>query len=335
MTQDEHPWMRAVALSATQLPPATIASLQNAVVAPVASDGLFPCGVFRSDGAFCEPSRTFLSGNRFSDIPELPAAINIRRLNGRFLFAGLGRSHFGHFMLESITRLWALDRVNGPIDGVLYVARDESKFDVTLARNYLPLFAAIAPETPIYLTNEPIRVSEMIVPTQGIGHRKWITGTPEFRDFIRSRLEKAFKPNGPKKLYVSRSMLKGTEKQVHQEDRIEQAMENAGYTIFHPEQHSFEVQCQRYLAARSIVGADGSAFHLAAFLLQPGTRVAIFQRRKRPEVFKAITQQLESFGDIELTAINPLAYRASLAQDGLAPINIRKLNISLARAGFT
>ena len=172
------------------------------------------------------------------------------------------------------------------------------------------------------------------MPTQGIGHLNWSTGTPEFRAFMRQRIEAAVTPEGPEKLYISRSRLQGAEKQVHQEARIEEMMKNAGYTIFNPEQHSIDIQCQRYLAARTIVGADGSAFHLAAFMLQPGSRVAIFQRRARPEVFDAIANQLKAFGDIALTTINPLAYRSKLGGEGVTPVNFRKLSTSLAEAGF-
>lgn len=334
MTQDDPPAMRFTSLSSERLPPATIDTLQNAIVAPVGPDGLFPCGVFRSDGSFCDPSRTFLSGNRFSTVPDLPTASSIRRLRGRFVFAGPGRNHFGHFLLESIARLWALDQIKYRIDGILFVDRPDSNFDATLAKTYLPFICALAPDMPIYITTDPVRVNKLIVPTQGIGHQNWITGTPEFRNFVRSRLEQAFTPDGPDKLYISRSKLKGADKLIHREERIEQLMEQAGYTLFHPEQHSIDVQCQRYLAARQVVGADGSAFHLAAFLLQPGTRVAVFQRRRRPKIFDAISQQLDTFGEIELTAINPLARPTSQAADGITPINLRKLRTSLANAGF-
>ena len=334
MTQDDPPTLRSFALSPERLSPATVDTLQNAVVAPVGTDGLFPCGAFRNDGSFFNLSRTFLSGNRLSTIPDPPEPSRIRHLKGRFIYAGPGRSHFGHFLLESITRLWALDHIRNRVTGILFVDRPASNFEETLADNYLPLMAALSPDLPIYITTDPVRISELLVPTQGLGHRKWAAGTPEFRSFIRHRLEKAFTPEGPEKLYISRSGLRRPEKRVHQEARIENLMEQAGYTIFHPEQHGIDVQCQRYLAARQIVGADGSAFHLAAFLLQPGTRVAIFQRRRRPEIFDAISQQLKAFGEIDLTTINPLARPASQPVEGVAPINVRKLSTALANAGF-
>ena len=334
MTQADPSQIAQIPLHAEQVPPAAIEVLKNAIIAPVAANDMFPCGVFRNDDSFCDHSRTFLSRDRFSEIPELPTSSSCSQLKGRFLFSGLGRNHFGHFLLESITRLWALDHTDQQVDGLLFVDREDSNFDAYLARNYLPFFSALTPDIPIYITTDPVRINELIVPTQGIGHRNWSTGTPEFRHFIRSGLERAFVPEGPENLYISRSKLKTPDKHVHQEDRIEALMEQSGYTIFHPEQHSIDVQCQRYLAARSIVGADGSAFHLAAFLLQPETRVAIFQRRKRPDAFQAITNQLEAFSDVALTAINPLAHRGKLGGDGVTPINFRKLAGDLKKAGF-
>ena len=51
--------------------------------------------------------------------------------------------------------------------------------------------------------------------------------------------------------------------------------------MFHPEKHPLEVQIARYRAARKIVALDGSALHLAAYVTEPGTEVAMVLRRSR------------------------------------------------------
>ena len=44
-----------------------------------------------------------------------------RDLAGAHLFAGHFRGHFGHFLVESTARLWALDHIREPLDSILYL----------------------------------------------------------------------------------------------------------------------------------------------------------------------------------------------------------------------
>lgn len=83
-------------------------------------------------------------------------------------------------------------------------------------------------------------------------------------------------------------------------------MKKAGYHVFHPQKHSLEEQCARYRASSHIVGADGSAFHLAPFAMKPGTTIGLIQRRRRPEVYSALTTQIRAFCDVDLVKIDAL-----------------------------
>jgi capsular polysaccharide biosynthesis protein len=315
------------------LPAARIETLQNALIVPTQEGRNLPSGVFCADGTFCATSRTQLSGPRLSDIPEPPRDDDtLETLPGRHLFGGIARQHFGHFLVETIARLWALDHLDRAPESILFVPMYDRKPTKLFGRQLAALLQILIGDIPAVPVLDPARVGTLLVPSQGVGHLSWSTGTPEFRRFVRARLESGFVANGPEKLYISRARLDGDDKLVDHEADIEEIMASAGYTIFHPERYSITQQIEHYLAAKMLVGADGSAFHLAAHLLQPGTRVALIKRRHRPGVFAAIAAQIKAFGEVDLTTIHALLPQDDAAAH--APLKLGRLRSALTRKGF-
>lgn len=319
--------------SLDQLPPALVEVLPGATLVPVADAKGWACGAFRNDGSFCTGSRIRTGHTHFSAQPAFADAGEV--LEGRHLYAGLGRHHFGHFLLEALPRLWAVDQQ--PVDGIVFMARPGLDFPAVLNRRFRAFLDVLTGGLPIMVAQKPTRVDELVVATPGIGHLQWITGTPEYRQFMRARLTGHIAPNGPDKIYISRSALKRPEQMVDQEERIEGMMRDAGYTIVHPQKLSLIEQCSHYMAARHIVGGDGSAFHLAALVLQPDTQVAVIQRRWRQNVVDAIMDQISAFSEARLTMINPLYPREDTPDNGPiipTPLDIKYLKRALKTAGF-
>lgn len=327
MTRDPN----ARSLSTT--PTAHVEQIANATIAPVMRDAPLRYGVYRPDGQQPDNATTRLSAGRFSGLADLPSAVE-HTLKGRYLFGGLARLHFGHFLLETIPRLWALDHITGEIDGIIFVHHPNHNLRPTFRKNYAALYSALSGGKPFHLVTDPTSVETLYVPTQGFGHGEWSKGTPEFRNYVRQKLQVQFTAKGPEKLYISRSKLKDSLPSVDQEDRIEQMMEAAGYTVFHPQHHSVQEQCEHYLAAREIVGGDGSAFHLAAFCVQPEAKVGLIQRRDRPDAYNAIHDQIQAFSEAQIFAINPLTYAARAPDTLEEPIDFERLRSALTSAGL-
>lgn len=319
-------------------PAPTLDVLHEALVAPVQPQGRMAAGVFDQEDRFVEASRTRLSRGRLTDPPRHPGRAGARHLAGRYLFAGPARDHFGHFLLESLGRLWAVRDPDRPLDGLLFVPRAADRPLGPLDSAHAALLDALCPGLPALAVTEPLAVDTLLVPGQAFGHGDLITGTPDFRRFLRDGLEAAFAADGPERLYVSRSRLRGAEKLVDNEARIEKLMRRAGYTIFHPERHDLATQIARYRAARVLVGPDGSAFHMAACVVAPGARIGLIQRRYRAEVVQAFMDQFAAFAQVSAHLINPLSPRPgtgdSAPADTPAPINFRALVRQLEAAGF-
>ncbi|WP_294621826.1 glycosyltransferase family 61 protein [uncultured Roseovarius sp.] len=314
------------------LPAAQVETLQGATVVPMGEGREQACGVLRADGSFCEISTTRLSAGRMTGIPQAPATATT--LPGRHLYAGLGRHHFGHFLVETITRLWALDHQATPCDGLVVIPKHGIDFGAVMRRRLGEFFDLLSGGLPVRIADTPLHVETLYVPTQGFGHMNWLTATPQFRQHIRQRLTSQITPEGPEKLYVARTALKDAAQAMDQEDRVVTLMTRAGYTIFHPQDHSLADQCSRYMAAKQIVGPDGSAFHLAPFVLQKGTRVGLIQRRHRQDVFDALVAQIHAFCEAELVTLNPLLPPGQGRDPDKPQVFFRQLKRGLRNSGF-
>ncbi|SLN18706.1 hypothetical protein ROA7450_00588 [Roseovarius albus] len=320
-------------LSQTELPTALVETIPNAIIAPVMPDEPLRYGVFQVDESHCQIASTRLGGGRFSGVADYPDCVS-QKMKGRYLFGGLARLHFGHFLLESLPRLWALDDIQDDIDGIIFLHHPKHNLRPAFKRTYAALYSAIGQSKPFHLVTQTTEVETLYVPSQGFGHNEWSTGTATFRNYVRGKCQSQFTPRGPDKLYVSRSQLSKRLPRVDQEERIVQLMEAAGYSVFHPQQHSVSEQCEHYLAAKQVVGGDGSAFHLGAFCFQPGCHVGLIQRRNRPEVYNAILNQIRSFSDADVIPIDPLTYEAPPSGTLEEPIDFDRLQRALSAAGF-
>jgi len=292
------------------------------------------CGVLDADGQPVAAARTRLGPRKFTADPAAPAGAP-KSLPGCWLYAGVGRHHFGHFLLEALPRLWALDAQGPRPDGIALVPMAGRDIAAVLARRLAPLLDILGQGLPVHLVDRPVRVDAALVPSQGFGHRDWSHGTPEARAYMRRHLCGAVAPDGPERLYISRRRLKPAAKQVPFESRIEKWMSRAGYGILHPERHGVAEQIAAYRAARVIVGPDGSAFHLASFVMDGGARVALIQRRTRQPAFDAIAQQVAGFAGVTPWTTAALSRLPAPDADGTAlPPEVRALRRELQAAGF-
>lgn len=323
-------------ISAKALPPAHVEWLQNALVLPMAKTSSMTCGVVRADGRFRHMSRTLMSGSRLSGVPEYEEEPFAEMQTGRWMYAGIGRHHFGHFLVETLIRLWAAGYYRDELDGIVVIPNRGVDFSLAIDRRYGPFLSLLTDGLAVHLPTYPTRYETLLLPSPGFGPLGWITGTPIFRREIRARVAARIRPEGTDKLYVSRTQLGKGDKLVDQEARVEDIMRKAGYDIFYPEQHSIAQQLSRYMTAKTIVGAEGSAFHLAPFAMPTGGRVALYQRRHWARAFNAYPSQLQSFCEAEVTSLRPLMPRqASAASEDDSPaLNFEKLTDGLSDAGF-
>ncbi len=256
--------------------------LERAIVVPPAkglgNQSVQKSGVLTADGEHVVNSITWRGTSQVSVRPSMPSPDSIQDLAGTHLFLGPLFGHFGHFLVESICRIWAVDQLRGRIDGVVYVPKFQNRPE-HVASVYRPFLEELGVDLPMRNLDEPTRVESLYVPQQGFGMFQMIEGAPEFREFVRRHAGKRIEAKGPEKLYISRSGLPPVRGSILCERLLEAALEADGYVVFHPQKHSFIEQIAAYKAARQIVSVDCSPLHLLALVGDSGQNVGIIARR--------------------------------------------------------
>ena len=97
-------------------------TIDGAVVVPPDSSRMRQrAGVFDSGGKYLPEAEVWRNG-RSMTLPPLSCPDQCEQLQGRWLWAGSLYDHFGHFLIESFSRLWAVCGA-GQLDGILYIPK--------------------------------------------------------------------------------------------------------------------------------------------------------------------------------------------------------------------
>lgn len=256
-----------------------IVTLKNAIVVPPVESGFIqPSGVLEADGAYCPHGALWRKFRPLSTEPTKPEKVG-KTIKGRWLWGGVLWAHFGHFLVESTARLWALNNLDKPVDGILFIPK-RPRVGEAVRGFHTDFVNLLAPGMPIQVATKPAQVEELIVPGQGFGLGLITAGTQKFRDAIHEGFAKDIAPDGPEKIYISRSALGLGKGGLLGEERLEELLAKEGYETFHPQQYDLATQIARYKAAKKVIAADGSAIHLYAMVGGPDQPVAIILRRK-------------------------------------------------------
>jgi hypothetical protein len=295
-------------------------------------------GVFNANGGLLEDGHCYrYAGGRITVAPDPEPAVE--HLEGSWLFGGIFYGHFGHFLCETTSRLWATDLL-GDFDGIVFYPKQRLTHEARQFRHQRPFFEALdLADKTIRAPQVPVRIDRLALPPPAFGIGELIAGRPEYRAFMRARLGDGVAADGAEDIYVSRARLPSKRGAILLETRIEALMQAAGYTVFHPQDHDLQGQIARWKAARRIVSLDGSALHLAAMLVQPGTKVAILNRGPSHNIEDYI-RQFRAFAGIEPTRIDAVAafyHRADrrvVKRETHAVLDLPAIGAALADAGF-
>jgi hypothetical protein len=280
-------------------PNETIRRLEGAIIVPPPAENrnqsIVVSAVVDAAGETVPESLTWRGRSLVSRVPFAFDPARVRDLPGRYLFAGVLFGHFGHFLVESTCRLWALDRLEDEIDGIIYTPKVQTNAGhvAKIYQDYLRLLGCTLPLIP---AETPLRAEVLHVPQQGFGMFEMIGGTAAYRNFMRARAARDIRPEGPEKIYISRAALPPQRGGVIGESHLQALLAGEGFEPFHPQQHSFGEQFARYKAARFIVALDGSPLHMAALVADPATQVAVIARR--PGIAEAFEVQFRDFAGI-------------------------------------
>lgn len=191
-------------------------------------------------------------------------------LGGTHIFAGYLFPHYGHFLLESLSRLWFIKQ-NPDLPLVWLGVHNQDEFNAMQRE----LFDLLGIRNPMLIVTEQTSVENLLVPHDGyIIHT---TYRPEQVQALKLRGGCDTIPG--KKVWLSRSKLdKGI---VFNERELEHILEANGWTIYHPQDHSIREQVDMLADAEEIAGVEGSALHTLVLIPEYRGHVTIFGRGEK------------------------------------------------------
>jgi capsular polysaccharide biosynthesis protein len=292
--------------------------LYGQLAGPAGRAHVFDGGVYDSEGTVVPKAIHLGGGRRHLPRPD-PPPVPTLRLDGTWLWGGVLHPHFGHFLTESLGRLWAWPRVRMPLQGVLWLLpggfppHKAEQYAATVDKSYIAQtleMLGIQGVKQLVLT-EPVQIHRLLVPAQLMMNANDgdISGHPIFRRFVQG-LRQAVPPpeSGTSKcVYVSRAGLDSGRFVL--EDELEAILGAAGWTVVRPETLGMREQIAAYVAADTIIFAEGSALHLYAMVARPEQKVAILCRRIPMKT--KFEQQLRAYGLQDVHSID--AVQAVLA----------------------
>ncbi|MEO3474416.1 glycosyltransferase 61 family protein [Roseomonas sp. CAU 1739] len=192
--------------------------------------------------------------------------------DGDFIYGGQLWDHFGHFLLESLSRAWAFATLPGP---VLWQRAVSHSRLLPWQRDILDLLGLGAREHRVI--DRPVRVARLAVPEQGLVTRRYLHAWQE----AALAAHPCRTPQPGHCVWLSRSDLPARLARVDGEAEVEAALAADRWTILHPETMSLADQLAALEAAEVIAGFEGSAFHSLLLVRDVRARIVIFGRGPR------------------------------------------------------
>ena len=269
-------------------------------------------------------------------IPEIEDAV---------VFGGILFNHFGHFLLDSLARLWAYKFVE-KLNPYIFFYAPWGKPNYLEKNNYVNqiLTGFGIPHEKIVFIDRLIKFKKIIVPHQKYGSDYTENPDSIFLDFVRdfkikNDLPKEFEKAD--KIYVSRSKMPITSGRIIAESLFEEYLISNGYKILYPERYNLFQQLTIYNNAKKIIFCSGSALHACILLPNLSADVAIIARWKDPNDNLYLTKQFRGYGKSVL-GIDALRGQYCFSThssdyayvDALSDVDWYKASIFLERQGF-
>ena len=208
------------------------------------------------------PGRTELA-TKAPDKIEPPKIF--KKVSQRMIYGGEITLHYGHFLTESISRLWyALKDEQCPI---LFHGLDKSN---VRQKTFLDMFfEPVNLDKRLISFEVPVLLKEVIIPYPSFLNR---CEAFENHKLLPENITKSVlsaRPSTSQPLYFSRRLLNSRQRKVINEYELEKKLHDNGFAICFPEKLSLQQQIYLINKHEVVVGVIGSALHNILFDTSP------------------------------------------------------------------
>lgn len=245
----------------------TVESIQNGIIA-VEKDGT-GYGVLDANGKFVKSSRQMRYKNSQFYPRVNPAKQKINYEDIDVIYLGNLYDHFGHFMLEHLTRTYVLgDPKYQSMKCVFVNNRKFKEID-----NYIFQFMDLlgVKRDDLIILDDSRQFKSVTIPQQSFNLPVCISR--EYGQIFQNMAANVPSGHGAEKIYLSRTALR--ERRTFNEEQIENIFRKNGYKVVHPETLSLDQQVAAVKNCKSLAGLAGSALHHSLFMPQGGEVIQI------------------------------------------------------------
>jgi hypothetical protein len=249
----------------------SVSFAENAIFIPHGQPGLAGeakvfGGVVSADGQPIDTAQTNRKGGKRLAAAAAPGTVTPEReIDEEVVFLGPLFNHYGRVLLESLARVWYLDRVDPAVNVVFSYANAAQ----AAIPGWLPpiLTAFGIPRERILVLDEPTRLGRAIVP-EPLFEQLFSVHSEMIRPFrdVAARVAGDVQPS-QQPLYLSRRLLSSRQRPVIGEAELEDVLRDNGFLVAYPETMSFADQVRLINAHSDIFSCIGSAAHSVLFAL--------------------------------------------------------------------
>ena len=194
----------------------------------------------------------------------------------KVVYCGYLIDHWGHFLIEAVTRLWYFMENDSTVDKYVFFIEEGSDRQIT--GNYLEFLKLLKIWDKLEIISRPATYREVIVPELGIMCRQ--SYTPKLLKVFDSVAENVVPDPSwetPEKIFYSRSQFAKGKPFEFGFDCIDNFFEKNGYTILYPEKVPLSRMIHYIRNSKVVASLSGSLPHNMLFANQ-GQKLEIVER---------------------------------------------------------
>lgn len=236
---------------------------KNATILPLRRDPSF--GLLFGKGGVVDESGEYVpmssipgrvEGSYTSENPEFR--------DEKVVYCGYLVNHWGHFLIEGVTRLWYFLENDPTVDKYVFFLDEHEQREIR--GNYRLFLELLKIWDKLEIINKPTTYREVIIPELGIHMRT--AYTPKLLkvfDTIADNVVENPAWDSPEKIYFSRSQLKKARAFESGLDMVDSFFKNNGYTILYPEKVPLDRMIHYIRNAEVVASLSGSLPHNMLF----------------------------------------------------------------------
>ena len=228
---------------------------------------------------------------------------NQEYIDKKVVYCGFFIEQWGHFLIESVSRLWYFFEKDSTIDYyVFFLKKDEKK---TISGNFREFFELLGIWDKLKFINKPTQYREVIIPELSYNRMNYYS--EQYKKIFQSISINAQKQkiDLPSKIYLSRSKIKNIEKKEFGLKILDTYFHNNGYKILHPEKLTLTELIAYIDGAEEIATLSGSIHHNLLFA-QDNKKITIIERNVLNNEIQVDINRIKNFETTYIDANIPI-----------------------------